>query len=158
MKMWHKYHISYGDHLRTVENWLSLCLGMERKYMDRQRYPELKSPAFKGFQTYTNPPEKNSKKLLTRCFTCATIVKHSCFYCGCNTHTGDSGSRAYTVCCSGSNLWRITTESEVKERNYDCCLHEENARERCTFRTPDSQMEPEVPSVHLHQQEQHLHY
>lgn len=41
MKMWHKYHISCGDRLRTVENWLSLCLGMERKYMDRERYPEL---------------------------------------------------------------------------------------------------------------------
>ena len=41
MKMWHKYHISCGNTLRTVENWLSLCLGFERKYMDREKYPEL---------------------------------------------------------------------------------------------------------------------
>ena len=41
MKMWHKYHINCGNTLRTVENWLSLCLGFERKYMDREKYPEL---------------------------------------------------------------------------------------------------------------------
>ena len=41
MKMWRKYHINCGNALRTAENWLSLCLGLERKYMDRERYPEL---------------------------------------------------------------------------------------------------------------------
>ncbi len=41
MKMWHKYHINCGDKLRTAENWLSLCLGLERKYMNREKYPEL---------------------------------------------------------------------------------------------------------------------
>ena len=41
MKMWHKYHINCGNTLRTVENWLSLCLGFERKYMNREKYPEL---------------------------------------------------------------------------------------------------------------------
>ena len=41
MKMWRKYHINCGNTLRTVENWLSLCLGFERKYMNREKYPEL---------------------------------------------------------------------------------------------------------------------
>lgn len=41
MKMWHKNHINCGNTLRTVENWLSLCLGFERKYMDHKKYPEL---------------------------------------------------------------------------------------------------------------------
>ena len=41
MKMWQKYHINCGNTLRTVENWLSLCLGLERKYMDRNKYPTL---------------------------------------------------------------------------------------------------------------------
>ena len=41
MKMWHKYQINCGNTLRTVENWLSLCLGLERRYMDRTKYPEL---------------------------------------------------------------------------------------------------------------------
>jgi rhamnosyltransferase len=41
MRMWKKYNINCGNRLRTVENWLSLCLGLERKYMDREKYPEL---------------------------------------------------------------------------------------------------------------------
>ena len=41
MRMWHKYRISCGNRIRTIENWLSLCLGLERKYMDRNKYPEL---------------------------------------------------------------------------------------------------------------------
>ena len=41
MRMWHKYHISCGNRIRTIENWLSLCLGLERKYMNREKYPEL---------------------------------------------------------------------------------------------------------------------
>ncbi len=41
MKVWNKYHINCGNRLRTAENWLSLCLGLERKYMDREKYPEL---------------------------------------------------------------------------------------------------------------------
>lgn len=41
MKMWHKYHISCGNKIRTLENWVSLCLGLERKYMNREKYPEL---------------------------------------------------------------------------------------------------------------------
>ena len=34
MKMWHKYHVNCGDQIRTAENWMSLCLGMERKYLN----------------------------------------------------------------------------------------------------------------------------
>ena len=41
MRMWKKYNVSCGDRQRTIENWLSLCLGFERKFMNRQKYPEL---------------------------------------------------------------------------------------------------------------------
>lgn len=41
MRIWHKYHVNCGNAIRTAANWLSLCLGLERKYMNREKYPEL---------------------------------------------------------------------------------------------------------------------
>ena len=41
IRMWNKYHIDCGDRIRTVENWITLCLCYERKYMDRCKYPIL---------------------------------------------------------------------------------------------------------------------
>lgn len=36
-----EYHVKIAGNSRTAANWLFLTLGLERKYMNREKYPEI---------------------------------------------------------------------------------------------------------------------